>query len=198
MVTVDLGEIHPEYLRNALQQPTQGTDARFVPLVSGSAQCGLRRLLALVLLVVVGPLAWAAPAGAAVGGAASPSFGCAATNGDGTFTYLFGYTLPAGAAPETVPVGEQNQFTPGEKDFGQPTTVTAEVHQNAFVVTTSRTGLTWHLGSNNLRVTATGNLCSNVPVVAEARSAVVLPLAGVAPFLAWFLVVRRRASRRQG
>jgi hypothetical protein len=135
-----------------------------------------------------------------------PAFTCAATNGDGTFTYFFGYTL-SGTASVTVPIGSDNQFTgsdnqqgnnegnnQGNKNLGQPTTFLPGVHDNAFSVTTTSTNLQWHLSGSNVKVD-TSRLCSNVPVVSESPAALVLPLAAAAPFAVWFYAMRRRVRR---
>jgi len=128
-----------------------------------------------------------------------PTFACAATNADGTFTYFFGYDL-AGSTQVVSKVGvnngvNNNLFTPAPADRGQPTTFDPGSHPNAVSVTTSATSLTWTLH----RVDAVGRssrLCNNPPVVAESPAALVLPTAAAAPFLVWFGVARRRARRR--
>jgi hypothetical protein len=127
-----------------------------------------------------------------------PTFTCAAANGDGTFTYFFGYTL-AGAVPENVPIGPNNQFVgssnqEGDKSLGQPTTFSPGSHPNAFSVTTATTNLQWHLSGTHLKAESS-ELCTNVPVVSEAPAALVLPLAAAGPFGVWFAAMRRRARR---
>jgi hypothetical protein len=161
------------------------------------ALCGVAIGAALVMLARPAAASTAAPV---------PTFTCAAANGDGTFTYFFGYTL-AGAASVTVPIGPDNQFVGGDnqqgnnqgdnqgnKNLGQPTTFGPGSHANAFSVTTANTNLQWHLGGTHLRADSS-QLCTNVPVVSEAPAALVLPLAGAAPFGVWFAAMRRRARR---
>ena len=161
------------------------------------ALCGVAAGAALVMLARPATASTVAPV---------PTFTCAAANGDGTFTYFFGYTL-AGTASVTVPIGSDNQFVgsdnqqgnnqgdnQGNKNLGQPTTFSPGSHPNAFSVTTASTSLQWHLSGTHLTVD-TSRLCTNVPVVSEAPGALVLPLAGAAPFGVWFFVMRRRARR---
>ncbi len=151
-----------------------------------------RRLVLSLLAAAAGLLLLAAPASAAPASPV-PSFTCAAANGDGTYSYFFGYTL-AGTAPVTLPVGTGNQFTPGGKDVGQPTTFSPGDHPQAFSTTTTEPKLIWHLGSTNLKADS-ATLCANVAVVAEAPAALVMPLAAAAPFLVWFAAMRRRSRR---
>ena len=159
-----------------------------------------------VLGVLLGLLAAAGPASAATAYSPVPSFTCAAANGDGTFTYFFGYSL-AGTDTVTVPIGPDNQLTSDntgnnlntnysydKQDRGQPTTFAPGAHPDAFSVTTSDTSLSWHLSGSRQKASS-ASLCSNVPVVAEAPSALVLPAAAAAPFAVWFLTMRRRSRR---
>jgi hypothetical protein len=143
------------------------------------------------VLLGVSPAVAAAPSAGPV-----PTFTCAAANGDGTFTYFFGYTLDAGPAL-AIPIGPDNQFTGSTKNLGQPTQFTPGPHPEAFSVTTTDSSLQWHLDKTQLKA-ATGSLCSNVAVVAEAPAALVLPLAAAAPFSVWFLTMRRRSRRQRG
>jgi hypothetical protein len=145
------------------------------------------------------------PAQAATSFNPDPAFNCAAANGDGTYTYFIGYSL-GGSSPVTVPIGSGNQFTSsnntltdsfaygGKQDLGQPTTFTPGQHANAFSVTTADTSLMWHLAQGRAKVDS-ASLCANVPVVAEAPGALVLPLATAAPFVIWFLTMHRRSRR---
>lgn len=151
-----------------------------------------RRLALCLPAAVVGLLALAGPASAA-SYSPVPTFDCAAANGDGTFTYFFGYEL-GGTATVTLPVGPDNQFTSSNHFVGQPTTFSPGPHPDAFSVTTSDGNLQWHLDKTNIRV-GSSTLCSNVPVVAEAPGALVMPAAAAAPFAVWFLVMRRRSRR---
>ncbi len=151
-----------------------------------------RRLFLSLLATAAGLLLLAVPASAAPAGPV-PSFTCAAANGDGTFTYFFGYSLE-GTTPVTVPLGADNQVTPGGKDVGQPTVFSPGEHPQAFSTTTTESKLIWHLGSTNLKADS-ATLCTNVAVVAEAPAALVMPLAAAAPFLVWFAAMRRRSRR---
>lgn len=152
----------------------------------------LRRVLLWLSTAAAALLLLASPATAATAGPV-PTFNCAAANGDGTFTYFFGYTL-SGALSVTVPIGPDNQFTSNNKLVGQPTTFSPGDHPDSFSVTTSDTSLQWHLDKTNIRV-GSATLCTNVPVVAEAPAALVMPLAAAAPFTIWFLTMRRRTRR---
>jgi hypothetical protein len=164
----------------------------------------VRRLLALLgaglcaLIVLAGPASAATPV-------FTPFFTCAAANGDGTYTYFFGYTY-TGSTAVTIPIGDQNQFGSnhnnlndnygygGGQDLGQTTTLLPGTHTNAFSVTTKDTSLAWQLGPWLVKVDP-AKLCANVPVVAEAPAALVLPLATAAPFAIWFITMRRRTRR---
>lgn len=136
------------------------------------------------------------PASAATTFDPVPTFGCAAANGDGTFTYFFGFTLD-GTATVVLPIGPDNQFTTSAKATGQPTEFVPGVHADSFSVTTTDTTLQWHLAKSNIKVSST-SLCTNVPVVAEAPAALVMPFAAAAPFALWFATMRRRSRRVQG
>ena len=156
--------------------------------------------------VLVCLLGTAAPASAATAYSPVPSFTCAAANGDGTFTYFFGYSL-GGSDSVTVPIGADTQLTSdntgnslstnystSKQDRGQPTIFLPGAHPDAFSLTTSDTSLSWHLAGSRQKASS-ASLCSNVPVVAEAPSALVLPAAAAAPFAVWFLTMRRRSRR---
>jgi hypothetical protein len=175
------------------------SDLRRTALASGR-NLALGLVAAFVGLVLLG-----GPAQAATAFSPAATFNCAAANGDGTYTYFFGYSL-SGNSPVTIPIGPNNQFTSsnntladsfaygGKQDLGQPTTFTPGQHANAFSVTTSDTTLTWHLAQGHVKVDSS-SLCANVPVVAEAPGALVLPLATAAPFAIWFLTMHRRSRR---
>ncbi|MDQ6650780.1 MAG: hypothetical protein M3Z02_11805 [Actinomycetota bacterium] len=162
--------------------------------------CAAGRRLLTCLALVLGALALAVPAASATQlPDPVPTFACAATNADGTFTYFFGYDL-AGTTPVTSKVGanqgtNNNLFTPAPADRGQPTTFAPGSHPNAVSVTTSATTLTWTLHRTDA-VGTSSQLCNNPPVVAESPAALVLPTAAMAPFLVWFTVHRRRARHR--
>jgi hypothetical protein len=164
------------------------------------------RNLALGLVAAfVGLIFLSGPAQAATAFSPDATFNCAAANGDGTYTYFFGYSL-AGSSDVTVPIGTNNQFSSsmntladsyaygGKQDLGQPTVFSPGDHANAFSVTTTDTSLIWHLGQGRVKVNSS-SLCANVPVVAEAPGALVLPLATAAPFAIWFLTMHRRSRR---
>lgn len=163
----------------------------------------VRRALLSLALACAGLLMLGTPAQAATSDPV-PTFSCAAANGDGTFTYFFGYSL-SGTASVTVPIGNNNQFsssnnlstnyaTASKEDRGQPTTFLPGTYADAFSVTTADTTLIWHLTVGKARADSTA-LCANVPVVAEAPTALVLPLATAAPFAIWFVTMRRRHRR---
>jgi hypothetical protein len=152
----------------------------------------VRRFVTTVAIAFVGLVGLAAPAQAAPPDQPVPTFSCAAANGDGTFTYFFGYTL-TGTTAVDIPVGSNNHVTPGNDDQGQPSHFVPGT-SSAFTVTTSVNKLTWHLANDNLQASA-ATLCSTAPVVSESASAVVLPAAVAAPFAFWFTLHRRRARR---
>jgi hypothetical protein len=166
------------------------TVARRVALCLGAALCAL--------------LAVATPASAA-SAAPDPTFNCAAANGDGTYTYFFGYSL-GGRVDVQIPIGSDNQFSSsnntladsfgvtGKQNLGQPTRFSPGTFSNVFSVTSTDGTLIWHLGNGHVKVDAS-NLCANVPVVAEAPTALVLPIATAAPFAVWFITMRRRSRR---
>jgi hypothetical protein len=94
-----------------------------------------------------------APAGAAPpnrAGAASsitPIVECTAKRG-GVNHSVFGYR---NSGPNTtISIGQQNRFTPGVPDRGQPTTFASGTHINVFSVTTSAS-LTWTLDGQQVR-----------------------------------------------
>jgi hypothetical protein len=150
------------------------------------------RIAGCVLATGAGLLMLAAPATASTA-VPAPAFTCAAANGDGTFTYFFGYTL-AGTASVTVPIGPDNQFTGGDKNLGQPTTFLPGNHDHAFSVTTASASMQWHLSGSHVKVDSS-QLCTNMPVVSESPAALVFPFAATVPFVVWFFAMRRRARR---
>ena len=149
--------------------------------------------LALCLLAACAGLLLGAGPAAAAGSGPVPTFDCAAANGDGTFTYFFGYSLD-GTDTVVIPVGPDNQFTSSNKFVGQPTSFSPGPHPDFFSVTTSDSNQQWHLDKTYIKVDSS-TLCTNVPVVAEAPAALVMPLAAAAPFAVWFLTMRRRVRR---
>lgn len=143
---------------------------------------GAAAVLAFVALVLFG-----GPAVAAV--EPVPDYSCAVTNGDGTYTFFFSYSY-AGSSAVDIPVGTSNHFTPGNDDQGQPTHFTSGT-STQFGVTTTDNRVVWHLGKTNLIANA-NVLCTSPPVVSEAASRLLLPLAAALPFAAWFVRGRRR------
>lgn len=151
----------------------------------------LGRVLLSVVAALAGVLLAAGPALAA--SPPVPTFSCAAANGDGSFTYFFGYSFD-GASAVTVPIGPSNEFTTNKKIVGQPTEFLPGAHPESFSVTTTDTSLAWHLSQSQVKASS-ATLCTNVPVVAEAPAALVMPLAAAAPFAVWFITMRRRSRR---
>jgi hypothetical protein len=80
---------------------------------------------------------------------------CLVGNSDGTLTAHYGY-INNEASPVSIPVGANNQFSPGPADQGQPTTfnpgTTPYWPESAFSVTFSSASLSWTL--NGTTVTA--------------------------------------------
>ena len=74
-------------------------------------------------------------------------------NADGTYSLLVGYFNPNAEQALDVPVGENNYFSPGPQDVGQPTHFGSGRHWGVFTVTVPADfgdqELTWHLTTNN-------------------------------------------------
>lgn len=78
-------------------------------------------------------------------------------NPDGSYTFLIGYFNPNKAQTFEIPVGENNFFSPGEADRGQPTHFDTTRGWAVFAVVVGKeyadkaTQLTWTLVSNDQR-----------------------------------------------
>jgi PKD repeat protein len=77
-----------------------------------------------------------------------PTRGQPCNAGDGTITVSFGY-VSRHNTPVTLPVGEKNQFSPGDPNRGQPEVFSPGVHPDVFTVSfpANRTNIVWTLMS---------------------------------------------------
>jgi hypothetical protein len=101
-------------------------------------------------------LAWpAAPAAAQT--SVSPVLECVITNGDGTYTAVYGYNNPSGSSV-LVPVGSTNRFTPAPNDRSQPTVFAPGRHVGVLNVTFTGT-ITWVLTGRSSTASATSTPC---------------------------------------
>lgn len=76
---------------------------------------------ALILLIVASPLSSADTDDYSIGEHVEPAFEGWRENADGTFSFMFGYMNENWQEEPNVPVGDDNFFSPGELDRGQPT-----------------------------------------------------------------------------
>lgn len=104
-----------------------------------------RALVRVWALGAVGLVLFAAPALAA--GALTPTVDCTVNNGDGTYIAYFGYVNTTGSTLNES-IGDNNLFTPGDEDQGQPTTFNVGSYPNVTGVTfdpTVEPTVTWVL-----------------------------------------------------
>lgn len=102
-------------------------------------------VIAAVGLVLAPGTAWAGPTYSVV-----PLLDCVRTNGDGTWTAVFGYENTT-QSTVSIPVGPDNKVTPTTYAAAQPTTFSPGVHHGVFTVTVSGGGgPTWHLDRDDL------------------------------------------------
>ncbi|MGY1763582.1 hypothetical protein ACI79G_06570 [Geodermatophilus sp. SYSU D00779] len=108
-------------------------------------------LLRAVLVAAVAVVALvAAPGTASAKGTVVPLLDCVLTNGDGSWTAVFGYENTS-SSPVRIPRGARNKVTPATVGSPQPTTFRPGTHRGAFTVTVPRGGgLMWHLDGTNL------------------------------------------------
>ena len=110
---------------------------------------GLLVRAVLVAVVAVGALV-AAPGAASARGTVVPLLDCVLTNGDGSWTAVFGYENTS-SSPVRIPTGARNKVTPVTHGTPQPTTFQPGTHRGAFTVTVPRgAGPMWHLDGTNL------------------------------------------------
>lgn len=119
-----------------------------------------------------------------------PGFTCAAANSDGSYTYFFTYSNPT--ATTEVIAGGQNKVTPASVGAVPPTSFAPGTHA-AFTVTTTRSSVSWRLADSTVTASSS-TVCTGQPIVAEALSPYLLPVAAIVPFAVWFVRNRRRSG----
>ena len=113
-----------------------------------SARAGIVRVALVAVIAVAGLLAL--PGTASAKGTVVPLLDCVVTNGDGTWTAVFGYRNTSGSAV-SIPSGPRNKVTPVTYGVPQPTTFRPGTHRGVFTVTVARgAGPMWHLDGTNL------------------------------------------------
>jgi len=87
-----------------------------------------------------------------------PYLQCVSPGPNGTKTAHFGYSNPN---PFTVgiPIGQQNDVSPGQTDQGQPTELQPGNHPDAFAITFTGPTLRWRLGTKTTVVTPDSPTC---------------------------------------
>ena len=125
----------------------------------GRVSAGLATLVTMVGFVLTLSLA---PASAAV----SPVFECVFKDtGTGKYNSLWGYNNTGSTVEYSIP--SKNSFSPTPKDRGQPSTFSAGMHHNAFVVTWNGSGtLAWTINGTKVSSTKSSTVCSSNPVPA--------------------------------
>jgi hypothetical protein len=126
----------------------------------------VRALLVAVVVAVLG-LILAAPAQAAPPAKSIvPFMNCYWDNGNGTYTVSIGYNNKNNSV-QTVPIGTNNRFVPGNQNRGQPTTFKVGTQNNAFIVTASAADVAndvnWFLTGNSVSI-QTPVRCTTKPV----------------------------------
>jgi hypothetical protein len=98
----------------------------------------------------------------------TPLLECVLDNNDGTLTAFFGYMNPNSFHVE-IPIGDQNRFTPGSEDQGQPTIFEpgqSPAYPNAsFQVDFEAESITWILDTGSVTASAHSNDCD--PIVPQ-------------------------------
>jgi hypothetical protein len=159
-----------------------------------SARAGIVRVALVAVIAVAGLLAL--PGTASAKGTVVPLLDCVVTNGDGTWTAVFGYRNTSGSAV-SIPSGPRNKVTPVTYGVPQPTTFRPGTHRGVFTVTVARgAGPMWHLDGTNLaaRLGSATACPSPTELPAEGNSTgVVIALAGAGVL---GVVLVRRAGRR--
>jgi hypothetical protein len=87
-----------------------------------------------------------------------PVLECVADNGNGSYTARFGY-LNENAAAITIPIGEDNKFTPTPQDRGQPTEFQPGRIVEAFAVDFDGSNLVWTLQGRTSTASRTSQAC---------------------------------------
>jgi hypothetical protein len=96
--------------------------------------------------------------------------GCVVANANGTFTASFGYNNP-NAFAVTIPVGNDNKFTPTPQDRGQPTNFLPGRQVAVFSVTFSGGNLVWTLNGKT-STASSGTICNRPPVAVNDTASV--------------------------
>ena len=138
----------------------------------------LPRVIATACALAAAALAIMATSASAAG-TLIPTVDCAVNNGDGTYTAYFGY-LNTGSTAVNQPIGDENEFTPGDPFQGQPTEFTvgsypqvAAVRFDPTIVST----ITWILNGSLVTATAGTPACqsgSTGPVSGVAQTSATL------------------------
>ena len=96
--------------------------------------------------------------------------GCVVANGNGTFTAYFGYSNPNSFAV-TIPVGNDNKFTPNPQGRGQTTTFLPGRQTSTFSVIFSGGNLVWTLNGKT-STASSGRVCNQPPVAVNDTATV--------------------------
>jgi hypothetical protein len=92
----------------------------------------------------------------------SPVLECVHDNGDKTYTAFFGY-YNRNTYPVTIPIGNNNKFTPKPEDQGQPTTFEPGRQYAVFTVDSDVSALVWHLDGRTATANINSQKCSPAP-----------------------------------
>jgi len=92
-----------------------------MPVNSRSLTSRASALLVLALIALLSPLPLLAQTSYQTGQHVEPAYEGWRPNPDGTFSFMFGYMNENWLEEPDVPVGDENFFSPGDADRGQPT-----------------------------------------------------------------------------
>ena len=92
-----------------------------MPVNSRSLTSRASALLVLALIALLSPLSLLAQTSYQTGQHVEPAYEGWRPNPDGTFSFMFGYMNENWLEEPDVPVGDENFFSPGDADRGQPT-----------------------------------------------------------------------------
>jgi hypothetical protein len=98
----------------------------------------------------------------------SPIVECVSRTGNGGFIALFGYFNP-NPNPVTIPVGNNNGFTPGPQDRIQTITFLPGRQRNVFTVSNTGGVLTWNLNGRTETASITRSSRCNIPASLHSR-----------------------------
>jgi hypothetical protein len=128
-----------------------------------------------------------------------PFVECVWNNNNGTVTVSLGYES-SNAGTVTVPVGSNNNITPGAQNQGQPTTFAPGRHTNVWAFTMPLLNYffgQWHLMSANMNMTMNGTACASKPVSMTAGNGLVyLGTSGLLTLAGVYALARRRRRPR--